>query len=84
MAAGIVAKGETVWEASECGSRRGRLGARDYKVVREEQCAMEIGPRVTFATGRLLGTVHNPASKCSANGRHHPRITAKKDLVIFS
>jgi hypothetical protein len=37
-AAGIVARGETAQEASECGSGRGRLRAHDCKAVREKRC----------------------------------------------
>lgn len=54
-AAGIVAWGETKQEVSECGYGCRRLGAHDCKPMRKERCAMDIGPHLTFATGRLLG-----------------------------
>jgi hypothetical protein len=37
VAVGFVAGGETEWEASECGSGRERLGARDCKQASGER-----------------------------------------------
>jgi hypothetical protein len=75
VTAGIVARGKTAQEASEWGSGHGRLGACDCKVVREERYAVEPGPVVTFATGRLLGSVCRPSKQAFHGRTPWPRIT---------
>ena len=74
--ASLLEAGETAREAFECRSGRGRLGARDCKSARhkEERCAVETGPHVTFATCKLLGPVRVSVRRMDTVT---PRITIK-------